>query len=318
MGFKPHRGELETIMVAGSLIETLGLNPIIRPAMERHRREPKAAPTETSMTSEQFRDSRIGAVSYLNSKPLIEGLADAVPLSLDYPSCLADDLAGERLDVALVPSVEFFRNTDQGYSIISDACVATRGEVHSVKLYSRVHPGDIKRLALDEGSRTSSTLVQILLSEKYGVRPELEPLPMEHDTTQSDADAILLIGDRAMTSPDEEFVETWDLGAEWTCWTGLPFVFAMWVARKDAKIDGLATELSAARDRGVAAIEHIANREAAGLGLTTEAASDYLRNNLHYHLGSAELNGLRLFQNYASQLELIPESHDRVRDYVTA
>ena len=141
---------------------------------------------------------------------------------------------------------------------------------------------------------------------------------MEHDTTQSDADAILLIGDRAMSDPNEEFVETWDLGTLWTQWTGLPFVFAMWVARGDVETTKLASQLSAARDRGVAAFESIAQREAIGLGISEEKAVDYLQNNLHFHLGSAELSGLRLFRKFASQLGLIPESDNRVRDYVTA
>lgn len=268
------------------------------------------------MTSEQVRATNVGAVSYLNSKPLIEGLADDVPVSLDYPSCLADDLASGKLDVALVPSIEFFR--DDNYRIVSDACVATRGDVMSVKLYSRVHPGEIRRLALDEGSRTSATLAQVILAEKYGVFPQLEPLPIEHDTTQSDADAILLIGDRAMTDPDEPFVEIWDLGTVWTEWTGLPFVFAMWVARGDANTDGLADHLSASRDRGVAAFESIARREASGLGITEQKAFDYLRHNLHFHLGPAERSGLRLFKQFATQLGLIPESQNRVRDYATA
>ena len=275
-----------------------------------------AGRAETKMATEQFRKTRVGAVSYLNSKPLIEGLADTVPLSLDYPSCLADDLAHDRLDVALVPSIEYFRDSD--YHIVSDACVATRGDVMSVKLYSRVHPGDIKRLALDEGSRTSATLARIILAEKYGVFPDLEPLPMEHDTTKTDADAILLIGDRAMRDPDEEFVETWDLGTMWTEWTGLPFVFAMWVARGDIETAALATELSAARDRGVAAFEPIAHREAEALGIGEEAAFNYLRDNLHFHLGPAERAGLRLFRQFATQLGLIPESQNRVRDYATA
>jgi len=268
------------------------------------------------MTSEHVRETRVGAVSYLNSKPLIEGLADNVPVSLDYPSCLADDLAADRLDVALVPSIEFFR--DDRYRIVSDACVATRGDVLSVKLYSRVHPGEIRRLALDEGSRTSATLAQIVLAERYGVFPELEPLSIEHDTTQSDADAILLIGDRAMQDPDEVFAETWDLGTIWTEWTGLPFVFAMWVSRGDASTEGLSEQLSAARDRGVAAFESIARREAAGLGISEEKALDYLRHNLHFHLGSAERSGLRLFRQFATQLGLIPESQNRVHDYATA
>src|SRR5262249_31063275 len=105
---------------------------------------------------------RIGAVNYLNSKPLVYGLDDELDgsrLLFDLPSRLAESLAAGRLDVALIPSVEFFRSP--GYSIVSDACVACRGSVRSVKLHFRVPPRDAKTIALDEGSRTSAALALI-------------------------------------------------------------------------------------------------------------------------------------------------------------
>ena len=147
---------------------------------------------------------RIGAVNYLNSKPLVYGLnryAPEVRLSYDLPSRLADSLAAGRLDVALIPSVEFFRALD--CRIVSDACVACRGPVLSVKLHFRVPPRDVRRVALDEGSRTSAALTQILLAEKYGVRPAFEPLPIGCGLGESDADAVLLIGDRAIASREQ-------------------------------------------------------------------------------------------------------------------
>ena len=104
--------------------------------------------TQNSVLAAQM---QIGAVSYLNSRPLIEGLEGLLPsanLVLDYPSRLADALSNGQLDVALIPSIEYFRRP--GYEVISDACVAARGEVLSVKLYCRVHPGQIRTLALDE------------------------------------------------------------------------------------------------------------------------------------------------------------------------
>src|SRR5438270_10873805 len=122
---------------------------------------------------------RIGGVSYLNTKPLVYGLAELAPqheLVFDLPSRLADDLAAGRLDVALIPSIEFFQRPD--YTIVSDACIACRGPVRSVQLFSRVPLANVKTLALDEGSRTSIALVQILLREQYGLSPELVPLPI--------------------------------------------------------------------------------------------------------------------------------------------
>src|SRR5262245_21860127 len=173
---------------------------------------------------------RIGAVSYLNTKPLVYGLAEFAPqheLVFDLPSRLADDLAAGRLDVTLIPSIEFFQNP--GYRIVSDACIACRGPVRSVKLVSRVPLDSICTLALDEGSRTSVALVRILLRERFGLTPALLPFPMDAAPESIDADALLVIGDRAVHPPRGRYVAEWDLGDVWCRWSELPFVFAMWV-----------------------------------------------------------------------------------------
>ena len=247
---------------------------------------------------------RIGAVNYLNSKPLIEGLredlAELAPgseLFLDYPSRLADDLEAEHLDVALVPSIECLR--DPGYEVVTDACVAAHGPVLSVKLYSRVPISEIASLALDEGSRTSAALARVLLAEKFGLHPRLEPLPLGRSVDASSADAVLLIGDRAMHPLAETFVETWDLGEVWSDWTGLPFVFALWATRRGTSLGRVEEALITARDRGLSRLDQIALREAAQLGIPTSAAADYLHHNLHFHLGPAERHGLELFQRLA-------------------
>ncbi len=250
---------------------------------------------------------RIGAVGYLNSKPLIEGLSDELParqFRLDYPSRLADDLAQDRLDVALIPSVEYFLNPD--YEIVSDACVATRGPVLSVKLYSRVPIGGIRSLALDEGSRTSATLARLMLLERFGVNPRLESLPLSRSTEDSRADAVLLIGDRAIHPPVEQFEHIWDLGEEWVQWTGFPFVFAMWVSRTRQYDAAVAELLGQARDRGLRTLETIAHREASPLGISPETACRYLKENLHFCLGSAERKGLELFRQLLIESGLTP------------
>lgn len=265
------------------------------------------------MTMPGHRPVRIGAVNYLNSKPLIAGLDRADPnveLILDYPSRLADGLADGLLDVALVPSIECFRH--QEYRIVSDACVAARGPVLSVKLYSRVPLGKVRSLALDEGSLTSATLVQILLKERYEVQPRLEPLPLGRSSSATSADAVLLIGDRAIRPPQEQFVETWDLGDEWYRWTGLPIVFALWAARVDTPLGETEEALRRARDRGVNDLQSIAKQEAPQLGISEERAFSYLKDNLHYRLGSAEQNGLRLFQRLAAGQGLANEEVELV------
>jgi len=254
---------------------------------------------------------RVGAVSYLNTRPLVYGLAEAAPwitLEFDFPSRLAAGLAAGRYDVALIPSIEFFQ--DPRYTLVSDACIACRGPVWSVKMFFRVPPPQVQRLALDEGSRTSAALAQVLLAERYGLRPHLENLPLNCGLADTEADAVLLIGDRAMHGAPGPFAEVWDLGEEWLKETGLPFVFAMWVARPGAPTGmlggALAPILSQVRDAGVDAIPQIAHREAAPLGLAHGECVRYLRDHLHFTLGPAELSGLARFHSLAQELNLIP------------
>jgi chorismate dehydratase len=250
------------------------------------------------------RKTRIGAVRYLNTKPLIYGLTDLMPnadLVLDLPSRLADGLADGTLDVALIPSIEYLR--DPAYTIVSDACIACRGPVLSVKLFSRVPVAEIRSLALDEGSRTSVALIRILLGQRYEIEPRLEPLPIGAAVADVDADAVLVIGDRAMHSPGGgPFAEVWDLGDEWVRDTGLPFVFAMWVARPAFDGSQVAAALSAARDLGLANLAAIAASEAAPLGLSRPQCVSYLRENLYFYLGERERSGLELFRKLASNL----------------
>jgi chorismate dehydratase len=253
---------------------------------------------------------RVGAVNYLNTKPLIYGLerlAPDVQLVLDYPSKLADRLASGELDVALIPSVEFFQ--DPTYTIVSDACIGCRGPVLSVKLFSRVPVENIRTLALDEGSRTSVAMLRVLLSERYGLEPHLEPLPIGATLADTSADAALLIGDRAIRTA-VPCVEIWDLGDEWCRWAELPFVFAMWTARAGSDLRMIEQALSEARDAGLAHLDEIAKREAAPLGLTQPECVSYLRDNLHFFLGRKELEGLDLFYRMARKLNLAPPGVD--------
>src|SRR5438067_7809596 len=113
------------------------------------------------------RPIRVGAVNYLNTKPLIEGLSSFAPhaeLHLDVPSRLADRLAAGDLDVALIPVIEYFRAGS--YTVVPNIAIASRGPVLSVTLFSRVAWPEIRRVALDAGSRTSAALAQVLLRNR--------------------------------------------------------------------------------------------------------------------------------------------------------
>ncbi len=257
---------------------------------------------------------RVGAVTYLNSRPLIEGLremmGDEGKLSLNLPSRLADELAASRLDVALIPSVEYFRQP--GLKIVSDAVIACRGPVWSVRLLSRVPVRNIRRLALDVGSRTSAAMVQVLLMKRFGLRPETVELAIEQTPEAVDADAVLLIGDRAMHPARGVYTEIWDLGDQWCRSTGRPFVFAMWVAREETNTTQLATWLSQSRDLGMSRLAEIAEREAPTHGLSTGDVYRYFTDNLHFTLGAKEIEGLEEFRRQAEALGLVGNSTTRV------
>jgi chorismate dehydratase len=248
---------------------------------------------------------RVGAVNYLNTKPLIhdlETLAPEAELILDFPSRLADQLANGQLDVALIPVIEYFRGGS--YTIVPDIAIASRGPVLSVTLFSRVPWAGIRRVALDEGSRTSAALTQVLLRKRHGVRPEVVALPVDRSAEDADTDAVLLIGDRAMHACLPGFAHAFDLGQEWYDWTGLPFVYAVWAVRAGADLGPVAQALAEAKRRGCADIGRIAHHEAPKLGLDAGFCRRYLQSIIHFDLGPREQAGLHHYYMLASELGL--------------
>ncbi|MBM3982041.1 MAG: menaquinone biosynthesis protein [Planctomycetes bacterium] len=247
---------------------------------------------------------RVGAVNYLNTKPLIERLTDFAPnveLSLDLPSRLADQLAAGALDVGLIPVAEFFRG--DGYTVVPNVAIGSRGPVLSVTLFSKVPWAEIRTLALDEGSRTSAALAQILLRERYGVRPQVYPLPIDATPDALGTDAVLLIGDRAMRACLPGFRYAYDLGEEWTDWTGLPMVFAVWAVRKGVALGGTEAAFLRAKEYGLAHAGEIAQREAPALGLDAGFCRRYLSNVLRFDLGPQELAGMACFRELCGNFE---------------
>jgi chorismate dehydratase len=227
---------------------------------------------------------------------------------MDVPSRLAEQLADGDLDVALIPSVEYFRSAGRGYEIMPGFAIAAHGPVRSVKLFSRVPWDRVRRLALDAGSRTSQVLARIWLDARHGVRPEqIEELPLGVSALESTADAVLMIGDRAMRVPGEPFDAVVDLGEAWHTLTGLPFVFALWVAREGVELGDLPTALEQSRAAGLASAESLAAVHGPRLGLDFATCYDYLTRILSYDLGEPEIAGLTRFAAMAASLGLAPE-----------
>lgn len=249
---------------------------------------------------------RVGAVNYLNTKPLVERLTDFAPnmeLSLDLPSRLADQLAAGELDVGLIPIVEFFRGDN--YSFVPNIAIGSRGPVLSVTLFSKVPWTEIRTVALDEGSRTSAALTRIILEKRYGVRPAFRQLPIDSPAESLDTDAVLLIGDRAMRACLPGYRFAYDLGEEWTAWTGLPMVFAVWAVRAGVELGDAEAAFHQAKGYGLAHAGEIAAREAPRLGLDAGFCRRYMSNVIRYDLGAAELAGMKRYRELATESGLL-------------
>jgi chorismate dehydratase len=251
---------------------------------------------------------RVGIVHYLNSWPLawsfLSGQAppELAPVYLP-PSRVADGLAAGELEVGLVPSVELQRIP--GLAVVPGLCIASQHEVRSVLLVSRVPPERIRRVALDESSRTSAVLVRLLLAERHGVRPETVPFRPDLEAMLADADAALLIGDPALRVPRGRF-HVVDLAAEWRALTGLPFVFAVWAVAAGVEGRGLVRSLAASLAAGERDMPRLVALAAAETGLEEAEVRTYLTEHLSYHLGTAERTSLDELFRRAHALGLLP------------
>ena len=276
-----------------------------------HTRMPfKQKMTPSLSVPKQSQQVRIGAVAYLNTKPLIFGLQEILGesgvLSLELPRQLATQLGQGEIDIGLIPVIEYFKAPK--YRILSDAAIACRGPVWSVRLLFRTDPALVRTIAMDVGSRTSVALTKVLFHARFGFVPETIDLDMQTKPEDARADAVLVIGDRAMQPQknDTSFINHWDLGQVWFEETGLPFVFAMWVARDErfASSD-IATSLEECREEGLKHVEQISEVASKSYPLSKEQCTDYLTNYIHFHLGPSELAGLHEFRSRCLDLRLI-------------
>ena len=272
---------------------------------------------------------RVGAVSFLNTKPLIypllnEEIQTNIALSVDVPSRIATFLSEGKLDVGLIPITEYFRAKPSGtnFCILPNISIASHGRVKSIQLFSRVPIREIRRIALDTSSRTSVALLKVLLAEKYGISPAFTtcaptviPSTALQNRQYPPFEAVLLIGDPALRHLGSTEYSV-DLGEAWYKLTGVPFVYACWVATKKEHLGNLPQVLLESKTRGIAQIPKIARIEAKRLGLPEKLCLDYLQHHIKYDLGEDEIAGLQLFYKYAVKNDLAPS--DRRLSFATS
>lgn len=244
---------------------------------------------------------RLGSVPYLNARPLVHGLdrRPDVIYSEAVPSLLAQQLAAGALDAALVSSIESLFLPDS--QIVGDHCIGTDGPAWSVKLLGRDDPARARSVALDGASLTAATLTRVayrfLLDRTDVTFVRTDPAP---DPAATGADATLVIGDAALR-PDARGWQEIDLGELWTARTGLPFVWAVWLARSVADRPRLEAALAEARRAGRSQAAHFA-AQATDLGIPRDVAHAYLTRIMRYEMGPRDRQGLALYLKHAGQL----------------
>jgi chorismate dehydratase len=252
---------------------------------------------------------RIGAVAYLNTRPLVFGLehglgGERIELSYDVPAALADRLARGEIDVGLIPTIELARIPD--LEIVPGLGIVSRGPARSVLLAARGAPEHARRVALDPESRTTNALTRILFAELWGTRPEFEIVADDLEAALREHDAVVRIGDKALFERLPAGVGALDLGQQWDRAMGLPFVYAVWACRAGVLDDELCDALHESLRRGASAIDSIAADYAWKGRTDPDLARDYLTRNLRFHVGPAEMDGLTRFLRSAARLGIVP------------
>jgi len=252
---------------------------------------------------------RIAASSYLNTAPLIWSFIhgsqrDSVELFTDKaPARCAEMLASGEVDAALVPVIEYQRTPD--ILIAPDVCVGSRSAVRSVVLVTKLNNlKKVKRVALDDSSRTSVALVKIIFREFLRFEPKWQASRPELKSMLQHSDAALIIGDPAMKIPRDQF-RVFDLATLWHEFTGLGFVFAMWMARKDRVGKIRAIDFAVARDEGLANIQQIASSYSNQIDLSEDEIRNYLTKNIVFTVDEVMQKGLTLYFKLATKHRLV-------------
>lgn len=240
---------------------------------------------------------RLVMVNYLNSKPFEYGLvhtnlSQQMDITTATPAACAMAFKNDKADIALLPVGALHDLAD--YRIISDYCIGCDGEVRTVCIFSNEPIENCSRLLLDNHSRTSFLLSKVLMKEYFNHDIAFSPLSVEQ-YTHCHGDAILMIGDKVFEY-EHDFRYKYDLGTIWKEWTGLPFVFAVWVAKSTVNASVEKT-LNAAFNTGINHLPEIINT----LSSDNLDLYYYFSHNIHYHLDAAKRSGLNHFLSLSAR-----------------
>lgn len=261
--------------------------------------------------------TRVGVVRYINTLPLIHGLGRVRGMALvpDVPSRLVDRLAEGDVDLALCSVVDAVR-APVPVRIVPVGMLGCSGPTLTVRLYSRVPWERVRTLAADTDSHTSRALAELVLRRRFGADVQVVDFARASGGRDPGTDAMLMIGDKVIA--DAPAAGTWphemDLGEAWHAWTGLPFVFATWLARdrmdesSAARVRTAARVLDHQRRHNRERIDAIVAREAAPHGWPADVARHYLADLLRFDLDARAREGLARFFAECAAVGLLPRA----------
>ncbi|MEO6850817.1 MAG: menaquinone biosynthesis protein [Mucilaginibacter sp.] len=243
---------------------------------------------------------RISAVIYTNTKPFLYGIqntpiADKIDLSLDIPSDCAQKLIDDQVDIGLIPVAAVLNLPE--WHIVSDYCIGATGPVNSVFIFSNCDIKDVKIIQLDPQSRTSNSLARVLLKNMWNIEPQLVTDADDYAQSTDSYTAFVQIGDRTF-GKTAQYKYAYDLAGEWQKLTGLPFVFAAWIANKPIPVEFTAefnASLKYGLDHRAELLKELPDRSDFDLG-------DYLMHKLDFDLTEDKKKALYLFLDYLKAL----------------
>lgn len=291
------------------------MSPILTPLLLYNVRMLQQDSNSAVARSLRPRAIRLGVVSFVNTLPLIDGLETLMDVQLRHsvPSLLLDQLINDEADVALCSSIDYQRSPVP-LIVLPAGLLGCDGPTLTVRLYSSVPINQIRSVHCDTDSHTSVALLRILLKEQHNTEPEL----IDYDAREHVAnnkpiqwpEVMLLIGDKVVTDspPADRYPHQLDLGDAWVKHTGLPFVFAMWMARADAEpaiLRSAAAILDRQRRHNLERIDVMVHRKAVPRQWPRDIARGYLNQHIAYEFTAQRRAGLELFFSKAHQHGLI-------------
>ena len=254
---------------------------------------------------------KLGDVPFINSKPLFYALENGLvnhqfDIQKHPPFILSKLMDEKKIDIGLIPVFELIQRGD--YRVVPDISISSFGKVDSVLLISKKDITEIKSVALDRRSQSSSNLLRVIFSCFYGIRPEYTEKDYGHGFFDG-VDAGMIIGDtglRYLYSNDEN-IKIYDLGELWSGHTGLPFVYAVLAVNEGVDLGSGAGQLLESKSMGMEHLDEICMAEYEKIGVSPEFCKNYLSNRIRYDLGEEEVRGIIKFAEYIKDIGINAE-----------